>query len=298
MKRVTPKSLVERQNNKGKFADLPKLKDILVDLSVKNTPKVVRKLRLIGPSVEIAEIQDKKAYYVEEGGKKVRKTERVPFPDADKNPSPTRIGQDDPKQCPWRQMGYIATTRYVQRVLEEQEDGTWVHKILVKGPAVFDTFFNWEQSRREEDDSEISTFLGGDSAPIVRITAVQDHTKLGGVDYSIGINSKDMVLTEEHINLLRSVKEPTADELNNWRNEYNECRSDDPEMPEWRDYFEYGHDVRRIFKFTPPIDDTPNPVLSENESQSSDKSEDFSEATKDQTTSTEDTEFDAEDLNW
>ena len=58
MKRVTPKTLAERQANKSKFTDLPKLKDILVDLSVKNTPKVVRKLRLIGPAVEFSEIQE------------------------------------------------------------------------------------------------------------------------------------------------------------------------------------------------------------------------------------------------
>ena len=296
MKRVTPKSLEERQNNKGKYADLPKLKDILVDLSVKNTPKVVRKLRLVGPSVEIAEIQDKKAYYVEQDGKKVRKTEKVPFPDADKNGSPTRIGHDDPAQCPWRKMGYIATTRFVQRCLEEQEDGTWFHKILVKGPAVFDHFFNWEKSRREEGDDEISTFLGGDSAPIVRITAVQDSSKLGGVDYSIGVNSKDMVLTEEQINLLRTVKEPSADDLNNWRNEYNEWRQDDPDMPEWRDYFEYGHDIRRIFKFTPPIEGTSSPVLAEETE--AEEFEEVSTPTVSANASAEDEDLDVGDLNW
>ncbi len=294
MKRVTPKTLQERQSNKGKYAELPKLRDILVDLSVKNTPKVVRKLRLIGPSSEITEIQDKKAYYVEgPDGKKIRKTEKVPFPDAHKNASPTRIGHDDKDQCPWRKMGYVGTTRFVQRCLEEQEDGTWVHKILVKGPAVFDNFFNWEQSRREEGDPDISTFLGGDNAPMVRITAVADSSKLGGVDYTIGINSKDMPLTEEHINLLRVVREPSADDLNAFRKEWNADREHDKEMPEWRDYFEFGHDMRRIFKFTPPIEDTPTPVLSSN-------SEDETE--EEETTSTESSseadDFTVEDLNW
>ncbi len=296
MKRVTPKTLQERQNNKGKYADLPKLRDILVDLSVKNTPKVVRKLRLIGPPNEITEIQDKKAYYVEgPDGKKIRKTEKVPFPDAHKNSSPTRIGHDDAKQCPWRQMGYVGTTRFVQRCLEEQEDGTWAHKILVKGPAIFDALFNWEQSRREEGDPDISTFLGGDSAPVIRIAAVQDSSKLGGVDYTVGINSKDMPLTEEHINLLRSVREPSADDLNSYRKDWNDARQFDTDMPEWRDYFEFGHDVRRIFKFTPPAEDAPTPVLEEKEDETEEENATTTEAVA---TESSDDSFEVEDLNW
>ena len=94
MKRVTPKSLQDRQNNKGKYADLPKLKDILVDLSVKNNPKVVRKLRLIGDPMEFTEMQDKVRI------PNSKETKRVPFPDAAKNASPTRIGHDDPALCP------------------------------------------------------------------------------------------------------------------------------------------------------------------------------------------------------
>jgi len=247
MKRVTPKSLQERQNNKGKYADLPKLKDILVDLSVRNTPKVVRKLRLIGEPMEFMEMQDKIRI------PNSKETKRVPFPDAHKNASPTRIGHDDPSMCPWRKMGYVGARRFAQRCLEEQEDGTWVHKILVKGPSVFDSFFDWELGRREENDPDISTFLGGDNAPPVKIQAIEDKTKLGGVDYRVFVNPKDMELTEDHINLLRVVRVPSADELNSFRTDFNQAREEDPEMPEWRDYFEYGHDIRRIFKHTPPI---------------------------------------------
>jgi hypothetical protein len=246
MKRVTPKSLQERQNNKGKYADLPKLKDILVDLSVRNTPKVVKKLRLIGEPMEFFEMQDKIRI---QGSKE---TKRVPFPDSHKNASPTRIAHDDPSLCPWRKMGYVGSRRYAQRCLEEQEDGSWVHKILVKGPSVFDSFFDWELGRREENDPDISTFLGGDLAPPVKIQAIEDKTKLGGVDYRVFVNPKDMELTEDHINLLRAVRVPTADELNAFRTDFNDAREEDPEMPEWRDYYEYGHDIRRIFKHTPP----------------------------------------------
>ena len=287
MKRVTPKSLQERQNNKSKYADLPKLKDILVDLSVKNTPKVVRKIRLVGEAQLFTEIQNKKRIPGQKG------TEAVPFPDVHKNASPTRIGHDDETKCPWRAMGYIGSRRYAQRCLEEQEDGTWVHKILVKGPSVFDFFFDWEEGRRAENDPNISCFLGGDVAPPVRIQAIYDATKLGNVDYKVFDVPKDMPLTEEHINLLRSVREPSADEMNAFRNEYNEERKNDPSMPEWRDYFEYGHDIRRIFKHTPPIEDNPE------EEQKSEESHSFTQSETDSTQSeSEDNSFDLEDVNW
>jgi hypothetical protein len=291
MKRVTPKTLADRQNNKGKYADLPKLKDILVDLSVRNSPKVVRKLRLIGEVLEFAEMQDK----VRVPGTK--ETKRVPFPDAHRNGLPTRIGHDDPSLCPWRKLGYISSRRFAQRCLEEQEDGTWVHKILVKGPSVFDAFFDWQLGRREENDPEISTFLGGDIAPPVKIQALADSTKLGGVDYRVFVNPKDMELTEDHINLLRAVRVPSADELNAFRNEFNEAREYDPDMPEWRDYYEFGHDIRRIFKYTPPVTDEVEEARTSAPSPSAaDEDEDSTEA--ESSTADSEVDLDISDVNW
>jgi hypothetical protein len=288
MKRVTPKSLQDRQNNKGKYADLPKLKDILVDLSVKNNPKVVRKLRLIGDPMEFTEMQDKVRI------PNSKETKRVPFPDAAKNASPTRIGHDDPALCPWRKMGYIGARRFAQRVLEEQEDGTWVHKILVKGPSVFDPFFDWQLGRREENDPDISTFLGGDKAPPVKIQATEDKSKLGGVDYRVFVNPKDMELTEDHINLLRAVRVPSADELNAFRNEYSADREVCPEMPEWRDYYEYGHDIRRIFKFTPLVEE--ENTSSSTSSQSHAEEDEVEEITSTKSDATDN--LDISDVNW
>ncbi len=290
MKRVTPKTLADRQNNKGKYADLPKLKDILVDLSVRDSPKVIRKLRLIGEALEFSEMQDK----IRIPGTK--DTKRVPFPDAHRNGLPTRIGHDDHALCPWRKLGYVASRRFAQKCLEEQEDGTWVHKILVKGPSVFDPFFDWQLGRREEDDGDISTFLGGDVAPAVKIQALKDATKLGGVDYRVFVNPKDMVLTEDHINLLRAVRVPSADELNAFRNEYNEDRENDPEMPEWRDYFEFGHDIRRIFKYTPPVSDDAAESSSAAPAQEDTAGEDNEETTS--ASPAADADLDVSDVNW
>jgi hypothetical protein len=247
MKRVTYKNIIERKNNSN-YSDLPKLSDILVDLSVKNTKKVVRSLRLIGLPIEFYEYNANKRD-PENRGKFIK----VPFPDADKNNKITRIGHEDRSKCPWYAAGYVGSKRYAVRCLEKQEDETWLPKILCKGSSIFGEFATWELGRIEEGDPTTSKFLGGDSAPIVRVQATFDKEKLGDVDYKVFVNSKDMELTEDLINLMRSIREPSADELSALRKEYNKDREEDESMPEWRDYFEYGYDLRRIFKFTPPM---------------------------------------------
>lgn len=261
MKRVTYKTIQERENNKSEYSDLPKLKDIIVNLSVKNTPKVEKNLRLIGLPIMFFEYSDKKRRPNEKNA-----FDRVPFPDASRNSKLTRIGlaNDEGKadrNDPWYQMGYVPAKKYAIRCLEKQDDGTWVPKILVKGPSVFDFFFSWEESQRismvEEEDENTSIYIGHDKAPTAKIIAVADDNKLGGVDYKVFMGKKDMALTEEHINLLRAVREPSADELNKLREEYNKDREEDDSMPEWRDYFAYSHDIDRIFKPTPPVEDKP-----------------------------------------
>ena len=284
MKRVTFKSIAERKNN-SEYSELPKLKDILIDLSVKNTPKVERKLRLVGLPIKFYEYNDKKRV----PGDKT-KTEKVPFPDAEKTKSITRIGAyttredgtDDRSMCPWFKAGYIGSKKYAVKVLEKQDDGSWLPKILSKGSSVFDLFGNWEQNQilNLEEDPTLTTFLGGDKAPVVTVKAIADDSKLGGVDYSVFVGVKDMELTEDLINLLRQAREPKADDLNKLRSEYLADYEEDNSLPEWRDYFEYGYDIRRIFKFTPPIgEESSSPVLSstaisENESESDDENND------------------------
>lgn len=251
MKRVTYRSISERKNN-SEYSELPKLKDILVDLSVKNTPKVERKLRLVGEPIEFVEYNDKKRL----PGEKY-KTEKVAFPDADKTKMITRIGMDDKSSCPWYKAGYVGSRKFAVKCFEQQADKSWVPKILCKGPSVFDEFGKWTETQflNLEDDpgADICTFLGGDSAPMVRIVAVKDDSKLGGVDYNVFAGSVNVKLTEEMIESLRKINEPSADELNRLRSEYLGEMKKDPTIPEWRDYFEYGFDLRRIFKYTPPI---------------------------------------------
>ena len=108
-----------------------------------------------------------------------------------------------------------------------------------------------------EENPDLCTFLGGDEAPLVRVIAFADSTKLGGVRYEVYAGSVNIKLTEDIINLFRNLHEPKADELNKLRAEYLADREEDPTLPEWRDYFEYGPDLRRIYKYTPPIGDAP-----------------------------------------
>jgi hypothetical protein len=259
MKRVTYKSITERKNN-SEYTELPKLRDILVDLSVKNTPKVERKLRLVGLPIKFYEYNDKKRVPGEKN-----KAERVPFPDADKTKMITRIGafvqredgSDDRSMCPWYQAGYIGSRKFAVKCFEQQADKTWVPKILCKGPSVFDEFGKWEQNQliNLEEDPNLCTFLGGDLAPVVRIVAVADDSKLGGVDYSVFAGSANVQINEDMINMLRKIYEPKADDLNKLRAEYLADMEEDESLPDWRDYFEYGFDLRRIFKYNPPIAD-------------------------------------------
>jgi hypothetical protein len=297
MRRVTFKTINERKNS-SEYSDLPKLGDILVNLSVKNSPKVVRTLRLVGMPIDFWEYNAKKRVFGKKGEKvmcedgKVRDaggSYEMPFPDADKNNKITRIGLSDSegnksKECLWYKAGYIGSKKYAIRCLEKQDDGTWVPKILCKGPSIFDEFSKWELSRHTDRDEalasgetfDFSTFLGGDKAPTVKVQAVADSSKLGGVGYTVLIGSKDVELKEDLINLLRAVREPSADELNNLRSEYNADREENDSMPEWRDYYEYSFDLNRIFKYTPPVGESTSSATSSEVETPAETGEEFS----------------------
>lgn len=283
MKIVTPKTLQESKSKSNN--ELPSLKTITVDLSVKNQPEVTRKLRMVGHAMEFYEVQDKVRVGKNEFVKK-------PFPDAHLNSNFTRIAHEDPEKCPWRKLGYVLSKRYAQRCFEQQEDGSWVHKILVKGPLVFNPLFDWEKGRRDEaaddNDDSLSTFLGSKVAPAVKIVAVHDSSKLGQVDYTVHVNTKDMELTEDMINMLRAVRVPPADELSAFRSNYQKLIDEGHDIPEFQDYFTYGHDIARIFKFTPMKEDT---------AQSAPKTETSSAFDDEETTTETSSEVDNLDLD-
>jgi hypothetical protein len=234
----------------------PRLQDILVNLSVKDAPKVVRRLKLVGDPISFIEYTDKVYVPNPNNDSSLRgKTQRVPFPDADLNKSFVRIGHDDPKQCPWKKMGYIGSVQYAQNVLEKQEDGSWEVKILKKGKSIFgriaeQTIQNYEDPENEDGDGR---HYGTRNSPCVKITATATGQPAPlSVDYTLYFEGKPTSITDEMIELLRKAGEPSTEDLMKERVNYNTDREDDPNMPEWEDFFAYGYPLTKIFKFTVP----------------------------------------------
>ena len=142
-------------------------------------------------------------------------------------------------------------TLYAIRCLEKQDDGTWLPKILCKGPTVFDSFFTWEYSQYEtkellqlegKDSSSIIDFVGGDLAPCFRVCAEKNNKFIGGVKYTVFTSTKLMELTSDLIDLLSQSYKPSDEEGELIRKEYDQEHVDSLPMglPDWRDYFTYG----------------------------------------------------------
>jgi hypothetical protein len=257
IKRVSASQMVAQQAaSSAPRNSFPRLQDILVNLSVKDSPKVVRRLKLIGDPYMFIEYTDK--VYVPNPGNDPSlrgKTMKVPFPDAHLNKSFNRIGNDDVTQCPWKKMGYIGNVQYAQNVLEKQEDGTWEVKILKKGKSIFNriaeqTIQNYEDQENEDGDGR---HYGTRNSPCVKITAAATGKEPPlSVDYTLYFEGKPTYITDEMVELLRKAGEPSVADLERERLGYEADRKNDSNMPKWEDFFAYGYPLDRIFKFTPP----------------------------------------------
>lgn len=218
------------------------------------TGETVRYLRIIGCPIRFRQFTDKKR---KEGEKGV--TYKVPFPDAHLNPNFTRIGTEgDPAygECPWTKLGYVGSWRYAVNVLERQKDGTSVVKILEKGGMIFNKLMEYETNNRElntenPDDEPTCVMLGGSIAHDVKIKAKSNPQALGGVEYVVSVNPKPSKVTDEEIELLKSVGVPKDEEIANERARYELDRKNDPQLPEWEDWYLFGYNISNIFKPTP-----------------------------------------------
>lgn len=257
MKATNQKILAGGGNNNLSF------KDIIVDLKPDSrTGKTTRKLRLIGEPIIYMEYsaRTRDTKNLDDKGRPTIKV--LPFPDADLKKSITRIGHDDPEQCYWAQNGYIGSKKYAQNCLERQEDSTFLVKILNKGATVFKPLAEHEngslQEREEDGVEDACTFLGGRTAHDIRVTCHKDSQAPGGVKYEVHVGKKQSIITDEEIQALAESYTPSAEEMKQYRAEYEERMSDDPRLPEFEDFFEYGHNLRAIFKYTPPADSEPS----------------------------------------
>ena len=251
--RVSASEMLASSPARTSSNSFPRLSEILVNLSVKDQKKVVRKLKLVGEPYGFTEYIDKK--YVpnptNDPGLK-GKTVRVPFPDAELNKSFNRIGNDEnPELCPWAKLGYISTTQYAQNCFEKQDDGTWVVKVLKKGKSIFKAIAKEQVDRydNEDLDEDDPKHFGTRVSPCVRITA--EATGLEGpksVEYSVSFDPKSTTITDDMVELLRKAGELEAQDLANERTKFNKASKNDRYMPEWEDFYEYGYPVRKIFK--------------------------------------------------
>ena len=254
IRRVSPTRMIQSAAAAPKQQNsFPKLQDILVDLSVKNSPKVVRKLKLIGDPYMFIEYTDKQYVPNPTNDPNLRgKTVAVPFPDAHLNKKFNRIGHEDISQCPWKKMGYIGVTQYAQNVLEMQEDGTWVVKILKKGKSIFnkiaqDIAENYNDDTNDDGDGR---HYGTRNAQCVRITAEATGKQPPlSVNYTVAYDKKPTYIDDDMIELLRKAGEPTPEDLIKERKSYEYDAKEDPYMPAWEDFFAYGYPLNKIFKF-------------------------------------------------
>ena len=255
IRRVSSSQLVASAQPKSSNS-FPKLGDILVNLSVKSSPKVVKRLKLVGEPHQFTEYVDKQYVPNPTNDPALRgKTVRVPFPDADVNKSFNRIGNDDdPDNCPWKKMGYISTVQYAQNCFEKQEDGSWEVRILKKGKSIFKAIAQEQLDRltNEDLDDDDPKHFGTRVSPCIRITATATGNEgPKSVEYSVGFDTKSTEITDDMVEQLRKCGEPSAEDLADWRSSYNKIAKKDSSMPEWEDFYAYGYPLDKIFKHTP-----------------------------------------------
>lgn len=245
-------------NNGGSYK-----KANFVNFSFSNTneTKITHRIRLVGLPHAFTEFS---SYKNDPNDRK--STIKAEFPDAQFSKRFVRIGHEDPYQCPWRKLGFIGTTKYAQNCFIRNEEGVWELAILVKGKSVFKPIAEWEMSRYdeyrdmdEEDREGFSIFAGGTSAPCFRVTARK--TGMSGpksIEYTVSAESKDVVLSDDMMaELVAAASGVTPDDIANMQSEYLDVRADNPNLPPWQNHFALGHQLSKIFKFTPVMTEAP-----------------------------------------
>jgi hypothetical protein len=254
--RMNNSNILANNNNNGLT-----FRDIILDTKPDpRTGKTSKKVRLIGEPIGYMEYSARTKDATDLNEKGYPKIKAKDFPDKDQRKALTRIGNDDPEKCYWAKNGYIGSRKFAQNCLERLEDGTYSVRILNKGATVFKPLAEWQSGKLEEkledDSDDICTFLGGRIAPEARVTCHMDPKAPGGVRYEVNILSKNKELTEEEIEALKAAGCPSDEDLKKYRKEYEERMEGDPYLPPFEDFFEYGHNLRNIFKYTPPAIDS------------------------------------------
>ena len=215
-------------------------------------------MRLVGQPVCFMEYSDF-AYTGERDEKGRAITAKKAFPDAATNKMIQRYGPSpenpDYANCPWNKLRYKGTRRFAQNVLVlvDRENNVWEPRILKMGASVFSAFDNWWDTRRQEtenftEDDGIPTSLSARKSFAVILKAEQEGSDFLTRKYTVAFTSKQIEITDEMIEKLRALGEPTPEKLAEIRKGYNEFRKHNPSVAEWQDYFAYGFDLEDTFK--------------------------------------------------
>jgi hypothetical protein len=138
-------------------------------------------------------------------------------------------------------------------VLVDREKNIWEPRILKQGSPVFNSFDNWWHARRQEtydfsEDDGIPTSLSSRKSFAVVMKAEQSGNDALSRKYSIAYTSKQIEVSDEMIEKLRALGEPTPEKLAEKRQNYNAFRKQYPSIAEWQDYFAFGFDLEETFK--------------------------------------------------
>jgi hypothetical protein len=163
--------------------------------------------------------------------------------------------------CPWCEAGYRVTQKFAQNVLlrtpYKDENGKVQFSsevaILQKGKMLFvdgilkkeeENELQNENSGLEADDPDAAcTFLGGEVAHNIIIKADFNPKQPNNPDYTISVVNKKDVMTQNDMDMLSVVGKPTNEEL-------QQIYSDDPDLRNYPEWFNYGYQFQKIYKPT------------------------------------------------
>lgn len=198
--------------------------------------------------------------------------EEVPFPDADyARQNFTRIGttnEADLKagKCVWYNERFARDLEFVAQVLVYNDDGTIENKVFNKKGSLFQTLFNAEKANAAQAEryrkmnkpvpSALWELIGGEVAPTFTVTARKSGPMKQNIEYTLVISPVAEPLTDEEIEILKSTREITPEELEEiYQRDEAACTPGEKTLREYPEWFVYGHDIEAMFK--------PNTLLTE-----------------------------------
>lgn len=222
------------------------LKDAYVSLKPdSNTGSVHVTLRLIGLPFGFVNYQA----FTWENDKKVAK----PFPDEGISkkkfnrlgPAPGMVkhfGEDI-----WKEMGFVGSMRWVQNVIVMEDDVPKV-MLLEKGKSVYDHFAKIEKLNRQKNQDKKTekyvTWLGGPKSHLVDVVAEFNPKMPNNPDITVNVDNEFVEITDEEIEALRKVGEPTEQDLEQIY-KFNPAFENTDKYPTW---IWFGYPVWRIYK--------------------------------------------------